>query len=69
MNFARCWNRGHTLMRTNERGVEAETYACGTGACAVQVVLHALGLAEAELASTTTGGEVLSTSLEAAGCT
>jgi diaminopimelate epimerase len=56
-------------MRTNERGVEAETYACGTGACAVQVVLHALGLAEAELASTTTGGEVLSTSLEAAGCT
>jgi len=30
----------------------------------VQVVLHALGLTEAELANTTTGGEVLSTSIE-----
>lgn len=46
------------------RGVEAETYACGTGVSAVQVVLSALGLAEDELANTTTGGEVLTTSLE-----
>jgi len=65
VNFVQMVDRGRTLMRTYERGVEAETYACGTGACAVQVVLHALGLAEAELANTTTGGEVLTTSLEA----
>ncbi len=64
VNFVQVLDRAHTNMRTYERGVEAETYACGTGACAVQVVLHALGLADAQLASTSTGGEVLSTSLE-----
>lgn len=64
VNFVQVVDRGRTRMRTYERGVEAETYACGTGACAVQVVLHALGLAGPELANTTTGGEVLSTSLE-----
>ena len=64
VNFVQVVDAGHTLMRTYERGVEAETYACGTGACAVQVVLHALGLTGAELANTSTGGEVLSTSIE-----
>lgn len=64
VNFVQVVDRGHTLMRTYERGVEAETYACGTGACAVQVVLQALGLADAELANTSTGGEVLTTSIE-----
>ncbi|SNS10955.1 diaminopimelate epimerase [Humidesulfovibrio mexicanus] len=64
VNFVQVLDRSHTRMRTYERGVEAETYACGTGACAVQVVLHALGMADAELANTTTGGEVLTTSLE-----
>ena len=64
VNFVQVLDTAHTNMRTYERGVEAETYACGTGACAVQVVLHALGLADAQLASTSTGGEVLSTSLE-----
>jgi diaminopimelate epimerase len=64
VNFVQVLDRGRTLVRTYERGVEAETYACGTGVCAVQVVLSALGLAEDELANTTTGGEVLTTSLE-----
>lgn len=64
VNFVQVLDRGHARMRTYERGVEAETYACGTGACAVHVVLDALGLVEAELASTSTGGEVLTTSLE-----
>lgn len=64
VNFVQVVDAAHTLMRTYERGVEAETYACGTGACAVQVVLHALGLTGAELANTSTGGEVLTTSIE-----
>jgi diaminopimelate epimerase len=63
-NFVQIIDRGRTIVRTYERGVEAETYACGTGVSAVQVVLHALGLAEAELAHATSGGEVLRTSLE-----
>jgi len=64
VNFVQVVDRGHTLVRTYERGVEGETYACGTGVSAVQVVLQALGLAGAELANTTSGGEVLFTSLE-----
>lgn len=63
-NFVQVLDRGRTLVRTYERGVEAETYACGTGVSAVQVVLHALGLAEAGVAHQTSGGEVLRTSLE-----
>ncbi|OIO02308.1 MAG: diaminopimelate epimerase [Desulfovibrionaceae bacterium CG1_02_65_16] len=64
VNFVQVVDRRHTLVRTYERGVEAETYACGTGVSAVQVVLSALGRSEDELATTTTGGEVLTTSLE-----
>jgi diaminopimelate epimerase len=64
VNFVQIVDRRSTLVRTYERGVEAETYACGTGVSAVQVVLAALGLTENEVANTTTGGEVLTTSLE-----
>ncbi len=64
VNFVQVLDRGRTLVRTYERGVEGETLACGTGVSAVNVVLHALGLAEAELQNTTTGGEVLTTSIE-----
>jgi len=64
VNFVQLLDRGRTLVRTYERGVEAETLACGTGVSAVNVVLHALNLADAEIRNTTTGGEVLTTSLE-----
>lgn len=64
VNFVQIVDAGHTRVRTYERGVEGETYACGTGVSAVQVVLSALGLAGGELANTTSGGEVLTTSLE-----
>ncbi len=64
VNFVQIMDAGHTRVRTYERGVEGETYACGTGVSAVQVTLSALGLAGGELANTTSGGEVLTTSME-----
>jgi len=44
------------LIRTYERGVEAETLACGTGASAAAVILVDLGLAEAPVDLLTRGG-------------
>jgi diaminopimelate epimerase len=63
-NFAQVLDSGRALVRTYERGVEAETLACGTGVSAVQVVASALGRTGERVENTTTGGEVLVTSLE-----
>lgn len=46
-------------MRTYERGVEAETLACGTGAAAAQVICRHLGLTQDKVKVKTTGGEIL----------
>jgi len=62
-NFVTVKDSGHLLLRTYERGVEDETYACGTGACASAVIAHALGLAGQDVDVTTTGGEVLGVGL------
>jgi diaminopimelate epimerase len=43
VNFVSCSGSGW-VMRTYERGVEAETLACGTGAVASAAVLSRLGL-------------------------
>jgi diaminopimelate epimerase len=43
-------------MRTYERGVEAETLACGTGVLAAVAVGLQLDLAELPVAATTLGG-------------
>ncbi len=64
VNFAQVVDSGRTLVRTYERGVEGETYACGTGVSAVQVVCSALGKTGDRVENTTSGGEVLTTSLE-----
>lgn len=64
VNFVQVLDAGHTKVRTYERGVEGETLACGTGVSAVNVVLNALGLGGAEIDHVTSGGEVLTTSLE-----
>ncbi len=64
VNFVQVVDSGRTLVRTYERGVEGETYACGTGVSAVQVVCAALGKTGERVENTTSGGEVLTTSLE-----
>lgn len=55
---------GHFLMRTYERGVEAETLACGTGASAIAVVLCRLGLAESPVTLRTRGGDLLTVGID-----
>lgn len=42
-NFIQVLDGGHIKVRTYERGVEAETLACGTGATASAIISHALG--------------------------
>jgi diaminopimelate epimerase len=46
VNFVRAVGDGTFQYRTYERGVEAETLACGTGAVATAVLLTAWGLAK-----------------------
>ncbi|MFW5489542.1 MAG: diaminopimelate epimerase [Desulfovibrio sp.] len=58
-NFAQVVDKEHMLLRTYERGVEDETYACGTGACASVFLAHRLGLTGPVVEVTTSGGEKL----------
>jgi diaminopimelate epimerase len=59
VDFVEVLDREHVRIRTYERGVEGETYACGTGAVAAGVVLKAKGLTGDVVDMVTTGGEVL----------
>ncbi|WP_049760038.1 hypothetical protein [Maridesulfovibrio salexigens] len=52
------------IVRTYERGVEDETYACGTGVSAVQVTLYEQGLTDAAVRVRTSGGEILKVIIE-----
>ncbi|MBT8762428.1 diaminopimelate epimerase [Desulfohalobiaceae bacterium Ax17] len=64
VNFIEIKDNDKILLRTYERGVESETYACGTGAAASVVVANRLGLLNNSVQVTTTGGEVLRIILE-----
>jgi len=58
---------GGWRIRTFERGVEAETLACGTGASASAVILCALGRAQSPVRLHTRGGDALTVAVDAAG--
>lgn len=59
VNFAEIVDRDNAKIRTYERGVEGETYACGTGAVAVGVILRNKDLLESPANIWTRGGERL----------
>lgn len=63
-NFAQVTGKASMLLRTYERGVEAETFACGTGASAAVYLAHKLGLTGPEVDVTTSGGERLTITVE-----
>ena len=64
VNFAQVMDRETMLLRTYERGVEGETYACGTGAAATQLLANTLGLTGRQATLTTTGGDQLTVFVE-----
>ena len=58
VNFAQLRD-GLLWVRTYERGVEAETLACGTGAVACALLAAAKGIAASPVTVRTSGGEIL----------
>lgn len=64
VNFAQVVDRKKILLRTYERGVEVETYACGTGAAATAYVAFNLGLVDSTVELITSGQEKLIISIE-----
>ncbi len=55
-NFAQVAGSSDILLRTYERGVEAETFACGTGATASALVAGAAGYVKSPVRVKTRGG-------------
>ncbi len=64
VNFVQVQDRESMLLRTYERGVEGETYACGTGAAASALIAHALDRTGPEVNIRTSGGELLGITIE-----
>lgn len=63
VDFARVLDRRRLAVRTYERGVEAETPACGTGALASAYAAWRRALVEPTLEVRTRGGELLGVEL------
>jgi diaminopimelate epimerase len=59
VNWASPAGENAFRMRTYERGVEAETLSCGTGATAIALIAYRLGLARPPVKIRASGGGVL----------
>ncbi len=59
VDFVQLRSDGGLAIRTYERGVEAETLACGTGVMAAALIAERLGLAASPVDVATTGGDHL----------
>lgn len=58
VNFVLVNSRSEVTIRTHERGIEAETPSCGTGAVACAAVAHRLGRTGNKVRVNTKGGEL-----------
>jgi len=59
VNFARVVGKSHIAIRTYERGVEAETLACGTGMVACAIIHHKLTGDASPIQVEVAGGDTL----------
>jgi diaminopimelate epimerase len=66
VNFIAVLGRGELAIRTYERGVEAETLSCGTGATAAAILTHLWGLTEPPVVVHPPGGVDLGVRFERA---
>ena len=67
VNFVSPDGDGRLAHRTYERGVEAETLACGSGAVATGILLSSWGLAEPPVDIRTRSGRTLSVDFRRSG--
>jgi diaminopimelate epimerase len=67
VNFLRVMDSHNISIRTYERGVEDETFACGTGSVASALACAALGLVGSPVSVHTRGGEVIAVYFEQKG--
>jgi len=63
-NFAEILSPGNLALRTFERGVEAETLACGTGVCATALLHHLATGVPSPIAVRVRGGDTLQVGFE-----
>lgn len=64
VNFVQQKDENTFLVRTYERGVEDETYSCGTGVTAVAIAVNAIGKTDANTINLETPGGKLQVSFE-----